>query len=293
MAGHDHADATAGKRRLATALGITSCYMVLEAVGGFWSHSLALLADSGHMLADVAALGLSLLAAWLAQKPASPQRSYGNYRTEILAALANGATLLAISAFIVVEAVQRLAAPAPVAGGLMLAIATGGLVANLLSLWVLHAGRNASLNVRGAWLHVLTDAMGSVGAMVAGVLVWAMGWNWIDPLVSILIALLVIHSAWSLIQEVTAVLMEWAPTGMDVDEVRATMLAVPGVAEVTDLHVWTIASGHVALSAHVLCENTAGITAIRKALRQTLLDRFAIHHATLEVDTCEMATLHV
>ncbi len=251
--GHHHGvrSTAQNRKRLATTLVLAGGYMVAEFVGGLLTNSLALLADAGHMLSDVAALGLSLFALWFATRPATPHRSYGYYRAEILAALANGATLVAIAIAIVVEACGRLRQPPVVQGGLMMGIATGGLLVNLAGLWVLHAGKGESLNVRGAWLHVLTDALGSVGAIVAGLLIWARGWNWADPAMSVLIALLVVYSSWSLLQESVSVLMEWAPRGLDVDAVRDAMRAVPGVVAVHDLHIWTITSGMVSLSAHV------------------------------------------
>jgi cobalt-zinc-cadmium efflux system protein len=282
---HEHGTATSqNRRRLAVTLVLAGGYMVAEVVGGLLTNSLALLADAGHMLSDVAALGLSLFALWFASRPATPQRSYGYYRAEILAALVNGATLIAIAIFIIVEAYRRLRHPAEVQGALMMGIAAGGLVVNLIGLWILNAGKSESLNVRGAWLHVLTDALGSVGAIVAGLLIWLLGWDWIDPAVSVLIALLVVYSSWSLLQESVGVLMEWAPRGLDVDEVRNAMVAVHGVAAVHDLHVWTITSGMDALSAHVQAADGACSRALLKALRGQLHERFGIEHVTLQIE---------
>ncbi len=228
--GHDHSAHEHGtratsqnRRRLAVTLVLAGGYMVAEVVGGLLTNSLALLADAGHMLSDVAALGLSLFALWFASRPATPQRSYGYYRVE-------------------------------------------------------------SLNVRGAWLHVLTDALGSVGAIAAGLLIWLLGWHWIDPAVSVLIALLVVYSSWSLLQEAVAVLMEWAPRGIDVDAVRDAMVAVPGVAAVHDLHVWTITSGMDALSAHVEAADGASSRELLKALRSQLHERYGIEHVTLQIE---------
>src|SRR6185295_6742152 len=244
-AGHSHSHhGSAGNRaRLALTLGLAAVYMLAEAVGGWLTGSLALLADAGHMLSDVAALGLSLFAMWMARRPATSRRTYGYHRLEILAALANGGALVAISIFVLAEAFQRFRRPHEVDAPVMMAIAVGGLLVNLAGLWILHGGRADSLNMRGAWLHVLTDALGSVQAIAAGVLIWAFGWNWVDPAASVLISLLVIYSAWSLLKEATAVLMESAPPHMDVDAMRDAMMCVPGVLEVHDLHVWTITSG--------------------------------------------------
>ncbi len=258
--------------------------MVAEIIGGLVTNSLALLADAGHMFSDAGALGLSLFAVWIAGRPATPQRSYGYYRTEILAALANGATLVAVAVLIFVEAWQRLREPPLVQGGLMMAVAVGGLAVNLASLWLLAKGREESLNLRGAWLHVLSDALGSIGAIVAGVLIWAFGWNWADPVASALIGLLIIYSSWRLVSESVAVLMEGAPQGIDVDAVRAAMAATPGVLEVHDLHIWTITSGMDSLSAHVIAEDRRAHADLLSDLR-TLLDvEFGIHHATLQIE---------
>jgi cobalt-zinc-cadmium efflux system protein len=211
-AGHGHASqGSANRKRLAVTLGLVTAYMVAETIGGLLTNSLALLADAGHMLSDAAALALSLFAIWLANRPAGSRFTYGYYRSEILAALVNGATLVAISIFILVEAFERMRQPPEVQGALMMAIATGGLVINLIGLRILSAGRSQSLNLRGAWLHVLTDALGSIGAIGAGLFIWVFGWAWADPAASVLIGLLVIYSSWSLLKETVAVLMESAP----------------------------------------------------------------------------------
>ena len=282
---HGHGSGrTANRRRLAIVLGLSAAYMVAEAVGGAIAGSLALLADAGHMLSDVAALALSLFALHVAERPPTPRRTYGHYRAEILAALVNGATLLAIAALVVVEAWERLREPSAVRGGLVIAVATGGLLVNLVGLRVLHGGRGDSLNVRGAWLHVLADALGSVGAIVGGVLVLAFGWARADPAASVLIALLVVASSWGLLRETVGVLMEGAPGGIDVDAVRDAMRAVDGVAAVHDLHVWSITTGMAALSAHVRVDDGASGDATLRALAAVLRDRFGIAHTTIQVE---------
>jgi cobalt-zinc-cadmium efflux system protein len=258
--------------------------MLAEAVGGWLTGSLALLADAGHMLSDVAGLGLSLFAIWIAERPPTPQRSFGYYRAEILAALANGAALVAVSIFIFVEAYRRIWQPPEVQGAGMLAIAAGGLVVNLIGLWILGQGRHENLNVRGAWLHVLGDALGSVGAMAAGALVWAFAWHWADPLISVVIGLLINYSAWRLLAESVAVLMEYAPRGIDVDEVLETMKSVPGVLAVHDLHVWSVTSGLNSLSAHVVIDDGQSATALLTELRTLLHDRYGIDHSTLQIE---------
>ncbi|MBD0319048.1 MAG: cation transporter, partial [Gemmatimonadetes bacterium] len=224
--GHAHGHSHANRRRLAVVLVLAAGYMLAEAVGGYVAGSLALLADAGHMLSDVGALALSLFAAWIAHRPANARRTYGYHRTEILAALLNGSTLIAISIFIFVEAFRRLSDPQPVQGALVMWIAVGGLLVNLVGLRVLHGGRDQNLNVRGAWLHMLTDALGSVGAIAGGLAVWAFGWRWADPAVSIAIAVLVLYSSWHLLKESVGVLLEGTPAHIDLSAVRGAMLGV-------------------------------------------------------------------
>jgi len=272
----------ANRRRLALVLGLVTAYMVAEIVGGLLSNSLALLADAGHMFSDAAALGLALFALWFAARPAPPRRTYGYYRVEILAAFVNGATLVAIALFIVAEAWQRLREPPEIQGGLMMAVAAGGFAVNVVSLWLLHGGREESLNVRGAWLHVWTDLLGSVQVLAAGGLILAFGWTWVDPLASVLIALLVLYSSWGVVSASVSVLMESAPGHIDIDAVRNALRALPGVLEVHDLHVWTITSGRVALSAHVIADDRRpGLLA---EARRTLSRRFGITHTTIQVE---------
>lgn len=286
---HSHHEAhthriAGNKRRLTYALVLAGVYMIAEVVGGIITNSLALLADAGHMLADVAAIALSLAAMWIAERPPSSQRTYGYYRAEILAALVNGATLVAIAIFIIYEALDRLREPEEVAGALMLGIATGGLIVNLVMLRMLHGGKEESLNVRGAWLHVFTDTLGSVGTIVAALLIWLFGWEWCDPAISILIALLVIYSAWSLLKESVNVLMESAPRGIDVDEVRDVLRGVEGVTAVHDLHVWTITSGLDALSAHVVKTGDRSAAECLTDIKHAVHERFSIDHVTIQIE---------
>ncbi len=283
---HDHRhDHRAGsRRRLALTLLLAAGYMVAEVVGGLLTNSLALLAYAGHMLSDVAALGLSLFAVWIAERPPTSKRTYGYYRAEILAALANGATLIAISVYVFVEAYHRLWQPPEVQGPAMLVVAVGGLAVNLVGLWLLHGGRQESLNVHGAWLHVLTDALGSVGAIAAAVLIWAFGWAWADPVASVLIGLLVVYSSWRLLAESVSVLLESAPKGIDVDEVYRTIRGVPGVLAVHDLHVWSITSGLNCLSAHVVAAEGQPHAALLKTLQNEMHEKFGLDHLTIQIE---------
>lgn len=291
---HGNAHSGANRRRLALTLVLAAAYMLAEAVGGWLTGSLALLADAGHMLSDAAALGLSLFAIWIGQRPPTPRRTWGYYRTEILAALANGAALVAISVWVVVEAVERFRNPPAVDAPLMMAIAAGGLVVNLIGLAILSGGRNDSLNVRGAWLHVLTDALGSVQAIAAGALIWGFGWQWADPAASVLISLLVVWSAWHLLKETVGVLMEGTPAHIDLDKVRDTLACLPGVCGVHDLHVWTITSGMEALSAHLVVVDEASTTTLLRQVQTALQDRFGIHHATVQIEPepCAQCSAH-
>ncbi|MBI2827025.1 MAG: cation transporter [Planctomycetia bacterium] len=267
-------------------------YMVAEVVGGLASGSLALLADAGHMLSDAGALGLSLFAGWIARRPPTPRRSYGYYRAEILAALVNGAALGAISLVIIVEAYRRLRQPTEVAGPLMLGVAVGGLVVNALGLWLLHPGRSSSINVRGAWLHVLSDLLGSVAAILGGIAIWAFGWYWADPIASAAIAILIVYSSWGLLKEAIAILMEGTPGHVDLDEVREAIAAVDGVRAVHDLHIWTITSGMESLSGHVVVDDGRGPSGLLMELAALLRERFGIDHVTIQVEPPDFDQCH-
>ena len=277
------------QRRLALALGITAAVMVAEGVGGWLAGSLALLADAGHMFADAAALGLALFAAGAAQRPATPERSFGLLRLEILAALVNGALLIAIAIGIGIEAWQRLRAPPAVDGPLLLGVAAVGLVANLAALAILHRGHQHSLNQRGAYLHVLGDLLGSVGALAAGTLVVTAGWTLADPLISLLIALLVLASAWRLIKESTDVLMEATPDHIALGDVHDRIVSVRGVDSVHDLHVWTVTSGVVAMSGHLVVRNPTDNQPVLEEV-QDRMRALGITHVTVQMErdqTCD------
>ena len=281
-AGHSHDNAN--RRALAIVFALTAGFVVVEIVGGLLTGSLALLADAGHMLSDAVSLGVALFAVWLAAKPATPQRSFGYKRAEILAALFNGVTLVAISVWIFYEAYRRLSEPPEILGGPMLAVAVVGLLVNVAGAAILARSGGESLNVQGALRHVLADIAGSVGAIAASVVIITTGWVYADPLISALIGLLVLGSSWKLLRDSVNVLLEQAPRGLDAEEVGTSMVGVPGVEEVHDLHVWTITSGFPALAAHVLVGRNQDCHACRRDLEKLLANEFGIEHTTLQVD---------
>jgi len=263
---------------------LTAAFMVVEAVGGLVTGSLALLADAGHMLSDAFSLGLALFAVWLAGRPATPNRSFGYKRAEILAAFANGATLVAISIWIFVESYRRLWEPPEILGGWMLAVATTGLLVNVAGALILSRSGGESLNLQGALRHVLADVLGSAGAIVAALVILATGWRYADPLISALIGLLVLASSWRLLRESTNILLEGTPYGIDAEEVGRKMAGAEGVQEVHDLHIWTITSGFPALAAHVLVGHDEDCHARRRELEDLLKHEYDIEHTTLQVD---------
>jgi cobalt-zinc-cadmium efflux system protein len=280
--GHAHDRHHHGASRpLFAALVLTLAFALVEAVGGWWAGSLALLGDAGHMFSDATALGLSALAAWFSKRPPSARHSYGLLRAEILAALANGLLMLVVVVAIVVEAIERLQAPAPVAGLTVMAVAAAGLVVNLVVLAVLSRGE-ATLNVRGALLHVMGDLLGSVAALLAGAVVYYTGWLPIDPILSLLICALILYSTARLLREALHVLMEGVPLGLDLTLVGNGMAQTPGVVSVHDLHIWTLSSGTSALSAHVVLEDLSRWTEVLEDMREMLHERFGIEHVTLQ-----------
>jgi len=272
------------RRRLLLTLFLALGYAGIELVGGLLTGSLALLADSLHMVSDVAALALSLLAVWMAARPASGRRTFGNSRAEILAALANGLALAVVAIFITIHAVERFMTPRDVAGEGVMVVATGGLLINLIGLWILEGGRSESLNVRGAWLHVLSDTLASVGVIIAGAGIWAFGWLWLDPAVSMIVSALVLLSAWHLIREALDVLMETAPAHLDPEEIRDALVDVQGVESVHCLHVWTIGSGEISLSSHLVIAPERDAEGLLQHVRSTLSERFAIDHTTIQIE---------
>jgi cobalt-zinc-cadmium efflux system protein len=270
-------------RALAWVLGLTLAFAVVEVVGGFLSGALVLLADAAHMLTDAAAVGLSLFAVWIARRPATSQKTYGYYRLEILAALVNGAALIAVTLWIVLEAVRRLGHPAPIRSGLLLAVAVGGLVVNLVAVAILHRAKGESLNVRGAYLHVLSDVLGSVAAIAAGAIVALTGWLPADPILSIALSVLILVSAVRLTREAADILLEATPSHVPVGALAAAMAAVPGVAGVHDLHVWTVSSGMVAMSGHATVPDAADHQRVLEELSRRVRE-FGIQHVTVQVE---------
>jgi cobalt-zinc-cadmium efflux system protein len=280
--GHDHRGAS--RRALGIVLGLTVGFTVVEVVGGFLTESLALLADAGHMLSDAFAVGLALLAIRLAGRPSTPRRSFGFQRAEILAAFVNGLTLVLVSCWIAWEAVQRFRDPPEILGGWMLAVAVAGLAVNIGAAVILMRSGRESLNVEAALRHVLADALGSAGVIAAAVVILLTGWTTVDPIVSLAIALLIVASAWGVLRDSSAILMEETPTGIDADAVARAIVDIPGVTNVHDLHVWRITSGFDALSAHVLVGRGEDCHALRRDIERALAERFGITHTTLQVD---------
>ena len=280
---HDHGRG-ADRRALAITFVLTTVFTVAEVVGGLVTGSLALLADAGHMLSDTLSLGVALFAVWLAGRPSTPNRSFGYKRAEILAALFNGATLVAISVWIFIEAYHRFREPPEILGGWMLVVAAVGLVVNVAGAAILSRSGGESLNLQGALRHVVADILGSVGAIAAALVILTTGWYYADPIISALIGLLVLGSSWKLLRDSTNVLLEGTPRGIDADEVGRSMAASEGVQEVHDLHIWTITSGFPALAAHVLVGRDENCHARRRDIEELLAREYGIEHTTLQVD---------
>ncbi len=275
---------------LLVALVLTLVFAVAEALAGWWSGSLALLGDAGHMISDATSLGLAAFAAWVAKRPPSLRHSYGLGRAEVLAAVANALLMFLVVAGIVMAAIARLSSPTPVAGGMVMAVAALGLIVNLIVAWMLHHGEQ-TLNTRGALLHVMGDLLGSVAALVAGAVIYFTGWMAIDPILSLLICGLILFSSFHLLREALHVLMEGVPVGTDMTEVGRAMASVSGVVSIHDLHIWTLSSGHIALSAHVVMRDMQHWQPTLAALQVLLHDRHDIAHATLQPE--QIATTHV
>ena len=284
-AGHGHGVAAdADRRYLLGALALISCYMVGEVVLGVLAHSLALISDAGHMLTDAASLVLALVAMRLAARPARGSLTFGLKRAEILSAQANGITLLALGAVFSYEAIRRLIAPPSVAGGVVLATALVGIVVNVLAAWLISRANRSSLNIEGAYQHILNDAWAFIATALAGLVVLLTGFSRADAIATLVVAALMFHAGYGLVRESGRIFLEAAPAGLDPDAIGAQLAAEPGVVEVHDLHVWTITSGYPALSAHVLVRDDLDCHAVRARLQSALRSDHRIEHTTLQVD---------
>ena len=283
-----------GQRELRIALFFTAAMMCIEFAAGWLSGSLALMADAGHMLTDTSALALSLFAAWFAAKPATSEKTYGYYRTEILAALANGVLLWLIVIWIYIQAFQRLFEPRQIETGLMLGVAVVGLSINLFIGRILSRVSSKSLNVQGAWLNVMSDALGSVGVIIAGCLIWAYGWTIADPIASMVIGVLIAINSWKLVTQSVNILLEGTPGHLQIPEVMDSMRAIPGVCDVHDVHLWTITTGMDAMSGHVVVQDVIHSAETLNHLHGLLSERFGITHTTIQIEpqqhACGLAT---
>jgi cobalt-zinc-cadmium efflux system protein len=282
--GHDHRHHGASRRRLAFVLVLTCVFLAVEVVTGVIAGSLALIADASHMLTDAAGLVLALAAMKFAERRPSPRRTYGYHRVEILAALTNALVLAGVAGYILTEAWQRFREPEPVKSVTVLAVAAVGLVVNMVGAYLLRQGSQSSLNVRGAYNEVVSDALSSLGVMVGAAVITATGWLWVDPFVAVAIALFVVPRTWALLREAIHILLEGTPREVDLDALRAAMEAVPGVKAVHDLHVWTLTSGVHALSAHAILREGAAHGAVLVELHSKVTGGFSIHHVTVQLE---------
>lgn len=278
-------------KRLAWTLALTGSFLAIEVAAGLWTRSLALLADAGHMVTDVAGLAMALVAIWFAAKPPTPAKTYGYYRVEILAALVNAVVLLVISVFILYEAYRRFLSPPDVLGAPMLVVGAAGLVVNVAGIWLLRAGSAESLNVKGAYFEVLSDALGSIGVMVGAVLVLTTGWRLADPLIAAAIGLFIVPRTWGLLRQAVNILLEATPPHLDIGDIQNAMALIPGVVEVHDLHVWTLTSGKYAMSGHVRVADDAKGAETLRALQTLLHARFDVHHTTIQVEVAPLVQI--
>jgi cobalt-zinc-cadmium efflux system protein len=286
MHGHGrHTHGSRHKHRLLAVFGLTSAFLLIEAAAGLWTGSLSLLADATHMLVDAGGVLLSLLAVWFAERPATPAKTYGYYRVEILAALVNGVVLCVMAVAILVVTYERIWQPPPVPGGPILVVAALGLAVNLIGLWLLRRGAAESLNVRGAYLEVAGDAVSSALVILAGLIIVFTGWTLADVIAGALIALFILPRTWALLRQAVNVLLEGAPPHLDVTEIESALCAAPAVRRVHDLHVWTLTSGREAMSAHVVVDAGAPADRILEELHLILHTRFGIDHTTIQIET--------
>jgi len=284
---HGQSAAAADQRRLLAVFGMVAIFLVVEVIGGLLTNSLALLADAGHMFTDAAGIGLALLAIWFGRRPATTEKSFGYYRVEIFAAVANAVILFGVAAYILYEAIQRFAAPPEVIGLPMLGIASVGLVVNLASMRLLHAGAQRSLNLRGAYLEVLGDLLGSMAVIVAGLVISLTDWSPIDPIASVVIAGLILPRTWSLLRAAVDILLQATPKGVDLDEVRNHLLRAADVEDIHDLHAWTLTSGINVVSAHVVMRSGADPARVLDEVCACLTDDFDMEHSTIQLESAD------
>ncbi len=303
MTSHDHSsghahDHTAGAnaRQLSIALALTGTFLIVEVIGGLVFNSLALLSDAAHMFTDAAALAIALLAIKIGQRPADEKRTFGYRRFEILAAAFNAVLLFVVAGYVLYEGIKRILDPEPVGSIGMLIVAAAGLVINLISMRILSSGKDRSLNVKGAYLEVWADMLGSLGVLVAAVVITVTDWRWVDPIVAIAIGLWVLPRTWILLRDTTHILLEGAPRGVALSDVRAAILATPGVASLHDLHVWVSGADQASCTVHVVLAEGADADAVRQAVGDMLEERFDLHHTTVqtELEPCgDAGGLHV
>jgi cobalt-zinc-cadmium efflux system protein len=281
---HNHSAAGKNKKRLAIVLALTTAYLVAEVIGGLLTHSLALLADAGHMLTDVAGLVLALLAIRFAERPATPERTYGYYRIEILAALVNAVVLIGISLYILYEAYERFRNPPEVQSGGMLAVALVGLVVNIAGIYLLKSASEESLNMKGAYFEVLSDMLTSIGVIAAGIIMLTTGWYYADPIISAGIGVFILPRTWMLLRDAVGVLLEGTPHDVNLAALRESIRTVEGVADVHDLHVWSLTSGINAMSVHAVLADHSLHDEVLAAVQKKVTSEFKIAHATVQVE---------
>lgn len=284
--GHDHVQSASSrnKKSLAIVFGLTSFYLIVEVIGGLWTGSLALLADAGHMLTDVAGVGLALLAIRFAERPASPERTYGYYRVEILAALTNAVVLILISLYILYEAYQRFKDPPEVQSAGMLGVASVGLIVNIVGMYILRSGSKESLNMKGAYFEVLSDMLTSIGVIVAGVIMLTTGWYYADPIISAGIGLFILPRTWALLKDAVGVLIEGTPADVNIALLRESLSQIEGVADIHDLHVWSLTSGVNAMSVHAVITGDDQHDAVLTRVHEHCTQHFKISHVTVQTE---------
>ncbi len=283
---HDHAPTVSlsNERRVFWVMVLTGGFMVVEAVGGILSGSLALLADAGHMLTDTAALALAWFAFRIGNRPADPKRSFGYHRFQILAAFANGLTLFAIAGWIIIEAVRRLLDPSEIHGVSMIAVAAIGLLVNIIGFWIMSRGEKENLNIRSAALHVMGDLLGSIAAIIAAGIILLTGWLPIDPILSVLVALLILRSAWAIIKQSSHILLQGTPEGLDPARIGAALGDIDGVSDVHDVHAWSLTNERPIVTLHTVLDETADYNSTLQKINSVLKEKFGIEHATIQME---------